>query len=274
MGLAFAASAAVLALVGTWRRLPLAATLARLGAPTAVLAGWWYVANVVRYGDLSGSEALLHKFLRQPSGSLVSNLRDNTIWESALRTITTRRTDAPLATDPVLWFRLAEVVTVVGVVATIVLVVTDRRARRQAPPRARAGGPPLPARAWAASGALALVPLVLTAQHTAGGGNPHPRYLLPAVPVLATAVALPLVRLTRCWGAVVLLVALAVLTTVQARASIQDLEANPLGPPGTPLAESAGAPWVQGVGLGAAGLGLVLLVVALARLGRPAAHHG
>ncbi len=131
--------------------------------------------------------------------------------------------------------------------------------RRASAPRGRRTR--LPARAWAASAVLALVPVVLTAQHAAGGGNPHPRYLLPAVPVLAAAVALAVVRLTTRWGAAVLLVALAMLTAVQTRASIRDLEANLLGPAGSPLAGAAGEPWVQALG-------------AVARRGGPGAGGG
>jgi hypothetical protein len=264
MALAFAAVAGVLALIGTRGRTALLPTVVRLGLPTVVLTGWWYVANVVRYGDPTGSDVLFEKFVREPSGTLLEKLRDNTIWESAFRTIATRRTDAPLA-DPVLWFRVAEAVAVVGVITTVVLVMTDRRARRGAATRPDPAGPALPARAWAASAVLGLVPVVLTAQHAAGGGNPHPRYLLPAVPVVAAAVALAVVRLTTRWGAAALLAAVATLTAVQTRASIRNLEANPLGPAGTPLATAAGAPWVQAVGALIAGAGLVLLVLALVR---------
>jgi hypothetical protein len=264
MALAFAAVAGLLALIGTWGRTPLLPAIVRLGLPTAVLAGWWYAVNVARYGDPTGSDALFDKFVREPSGTLLEKLRDNTIWESAFRTIATRRTDAPLD-DPVLWFRVAEAVAVVGVVATVVLVVADRRARWGAGPRPEGSGPALPARAWAASAVLALVPVALTAQHAAGGGNPHPRYLLPAVPVLAAAVALAVVRLATRWGAATVLVALAALTAAQTRASIRNLDANPLGPAGAPLATAAGAPWVQTVGGVVAGVGLVLVLVALVR---------
>ena len=270
MALAFALTAALLALVGTWARQPVLAAVARLAGPTTVLAGWWYVANVVRYGDPTGSEVLFDKFVREPSGTLLSKLRDNTIWESAFRTISTRRTDAPLANDPVLWFRVAEVVAAVGVIVAIALVVADVRARRtDAAGAVSTGRSPLPTRAWAASAALALVPVVLTAQHASGGGNPHPRYLLPAVPVLAAAVALAVVRLATRWGAIVLLVGLAALTAVQTRASIRALTVDPAGPPGSPLATAAGAPWVQALGVAGAALGLVLLVIALARSGAP-----
>ena len=264
MALAFAAVAAALALVGTWGRAALVPTIARLGGPTAVLVAWWYAANVARYGDPTGSEALFDKFLREPSGSLASKLRDNTIWESAFRTIATRRTDAPLASDPVVWFRVAELVAAVGVVGAVVLVVAGRR-RSGAPDGPGGRTPSPPARAWAAAAVLGAVPVVLTAQHAAGGGNPHPRYLLPAVPVLAAAVALATVRLAGRVGAAVLVTALAVLTAAQTRASILDLRDHPLAAPGSPLAAPVGTGWVPALGTAAAALGLALVLASLLR---------
>ncbi|MEZ5177713.1 MAG: hypothetical protein R2746_05360 [Acidimicrobiales bacterium] len=259
MGLAFAAAAGLLGLIGTWGRTAVLPTVARLGGPTVVLAGWWYARNVARYGDATGSEALFDKFLREPSGSIWSKLRDDTIWESAFRTIATRRTDAPLASDPVVWFRVAEVLAVAGVAATVVLVVLGRRDHGEQPAVA-AALPPLPARAWAAVGALSAVPVVLTAQHAAGGGNPHPRYLLPAVPVLAAALATALVRLAGRVATAVVLAGLAMLTAVQARASIRDLADNPIAGPGSALASPAGPTWVQALGVAAAAVGLVLVL--------------
>ena len=195
---------------------------------------------------------------------MASKLRDNTIWESAFRTIVTRRTDAPLASDPVVWFRVAELVAAVGVVGAVVLVVAGRR-RSGAPDGSGARTPSPPARAWAAAAALGAVPVVLTAQHAAGGGNPHPRYLLPAVPVLAAAVALATVRLAGRVGAAVLVTALAVLTAAQTRASILDLRGDPLAAPGSPLAAPVGTGWVPALGTAAAALGLALVLASLLR---------
>lgn len=271
MALVTAVVAGVVALALTWGRISFARAALRVFGPMTVVAAWFYVLNIVRYGDPTGSKALLHKFFREPSGSIISKLRDNTIWESAFRTIATRRTDAPLATDPVVWFRVAELIAAAGVVATIVLVTSNGvpKVAQRLPGWVtdRTGG--LAPRAWAAVTIVALVPMVLTAQHAAGGGNPHPRYLLPGMPVLAAAVALPLVRLAGRLAAGVVIAALAVLTAVQTRASIHDLYAHPTGPAGSALVTAYGNQVVRGLGPLAAGLGLVLLLVSLARTPSP-----
>lgn len=266
MAMVTAVAAALVALAlcasrSTWWRIGL-----RLFAPMAVLAGWYYVLNIARYGDPTASGALLDKFYRQPSGSLLSKIRDNTIWESAFRTITTRRTDIPLPHDPVLWFRVAEAVFVLGVAGTVALLVASTGRTAHLPRRVVDAVRPLPRRAWLGVTIVTLVPVLLTAQHTAGGGNPHPRYLLPVIAVPATAVALPLVRLAGRIPALVLLGALAVLTAVQTRASVRDLAARPGGPPGSELVRAYGPTALRAIGPLVALVGLLLLGAAVVRL--------
>jgi len=268
MALVMAVAAVAVALALTWRRVHVVRASIRALGPTVVLAGWFYALNVVRYGDPTGSKALLHKFFRQPSGNVISKLRDNTIWESAFRFITTRRSDAPLATDPVLWFRVAEVITVAGIAATIVMVTSNRSTRwaDRLPSKVTARSTGLDPRTWAGLAAVSVVPILLTAQHASAGGNPHPRYLLPTMPAVAAAVALPLVRLLGRIAAAVLLVGLAALTAFQTRASIHDLYAHPSGPAGSPLVTAYGTQLVRGLGPLVAMIGLGLVLVALREL--------
>ncbi len=261
MALVLAIAAGIVALaVAWWRRsTPVVWTLAWLALPAAVTSGWFYVLNTIRYGDPTGSSALLDKMGRSPAGSLWSSLTTRGAWESAFRTIITRRLEAPLPGDPYRWYEIALVVVLLGVGAAAVLVV--RSAVRN---RGTTGTTDLPGVAWAAVAVVSLVPVLLVAQHRAGGGAPHPRYLLPMLPVVAAAVALSAVRLTTRWGALVLVVALAAVDLRQTRASAAWLAANPTGPPGSELVTAYGSELLRAGTLAAAALGLVLLVAAVA----------
>lgn len=266
MALAFAVVAATIGLaISWWRRTnPLAWTLAWLALPAAVVAGWSYALNVHRYGDPTGSSALFDKFGRQPTGTLWSALTLRGVWEAALRTITTRRLEAPLPGDPMAWYRAVVVVVAVGLAATTVLLVlagvANRGGRSTGSSRWTA---PLPGTAWMAVAAVSLVPWMLTAQHRAGGGSPHPRYLLPMLPVVAAAIALAAVRVVGRWAGAVLVVALAAVTWAQTRAAARWLAATPTGPPGSELVTAYGNELVRGAGLAASALGLALLVAAI-----------
>lgn len=251
-----------------WRRsAPLWWSLAWLALPSALLAGWFYVLNIVRYGDPTGSSALFEKFYREPVGTLWSALTLRSIWESALRTIATRRLEEPLPTDARWWYTAALVITVAGVLAAAALVIWSAVATRGGEPASgrRLPSPlPLPGVAWAAVATVSLVPIVLTAQHRAGGGAPHPRYLLPMLPLVAAAIALATVRILTRWAAIALIVALAAVTFVQIRRSAAWLSANLTGRVDDELTQAIGGPLLRGAGLAVAALGLVLLVAAVA----------
>ena len=266
--LALVAGALALALIW-WRRLaPVGWAAAWLALPTAVGAGWFYVLNVVRYGDPTGSEALFEKFLRTDQGSLWDNLWLRGVWEAAVRTITTRRLEAPLPGDPYGWYRVSLAVLVVGVVGAAALVAwSGIRNRAGQPARASRLDPadPLPVIAWVAVALTSLVPLVLTAQHRAGGGAPHPRYLLPMVPVVAAAVALTVVRLGTRWAGIALVALVGLVTWRQTRASARWLAEHPDGPPGSELVTAYGSELARGAGLALAILGMAVLLVTVAR---------
>lgn len=260
MAMVLALAAGVVAIgVIWWRRsTPPLWSLAWLALPPTLAAGWFYALNVHRYGDPTGSSALFDKFGRQSTSTLWDSLSLRGAWESAFRTITTRRLEVPLPGDPYGWYRIALAVTLVGIVGTVVLLVRSAVQHRGS----RAGG--LPGVAWAATAAVSLVPVVLTAQHRAGGGAPHARYLLPMVPVVVTAVALALVRFTTRWGAMVVVIALSAVMVAQTRAASRWLAANPKGPAGSQLVAATGSELVRGATLAAAAIGLVALLVAIA----------
>lgn len=270
MALVVAVAAATLAfLVVWWRRTaPLGWALAWLAGPTIVGAGWFYVLNVVRYGDPTGSQALFDKFLREPTGSLWSSLTLTTVWESAVRTIWTRRLQVPLPGDPHGWYVVALWITIAGVVGTAVLVAWSAVRHRggTATPIARfATSIPLPVTAWATISIVTFVPVLLTAQHRSGGGSPYPRYLLPMVPVVATAIALTAVRFGTRWLGLALVALLAGVAFRQTRASATWLADNLDGPPGSELVTAYGNELVRGASLAVAAVGLVLVLLAIAR---------
>ncbi len=271
MALIPAVVAAGLALGVIWwrRRAPFWWSAAWLALPSAVLAGWFYVLNVVRYGDPTGSSALFDKFYREPVGSLWGSLTSIATWESALRTIATRRMEVPLPTDARWWYTVALAVTILGVGAAVVLVAWSAvQTRGGEAPHGRLPSPvALPAVAWAASGVVSLVPVVLTAQHRAGGGAAHPRYLLPMLPLVAAAIALSTVRLLTRWAGLALVLSLAALTFLQIHRSATWLAANPTGRIGDELTSTIGGPLVRTAGLGVALVGLALLVAAIAASG-------
>ena len=144
--------------------------VAWLAGPSVALATWWYVLSWRRYGDPTGSDALFEKFGRQPTGTLLSALTTKGSWEYAFRTIVTRRLEVPLPGDPYGWYRIALWIAIAGVVAAAVLVVRSKG---------------VPRTAWASVALVSLVPVLLTAQHRAGGGTAHPRYLFPMLPLPA-----------------------------------------------------------------------------------------
>ncbi|WP_421120558.1 hypothetical protein ACE2AJ_04390 [Aquihabitans daechungensis] len=270
MSLVMAVVAAVLGLIVIWwrRTAPLGWSLAWLAGPSVVGAGWFYVLNVVRYGDPTGSQALFDKFLREPSGTLWSALTARGVWESALRTIWTRRLQAPLPDDPHSWYVAALWITVAGVVGVAVLVAWSALRNRNgtATPIGRLPSPvPLPGTAWMAVAVVALVPVLLTAQHRSGGGSSYPRYLLPMLPVVAAAIALTAVRFGTRWLGLALVALLAAGSFRQTRASARWLAGHPEGPPGSELVTAYGSELVRGSGLILAGVGLVLVLAAIAR---------
>jgi hypothetical protein len=119
-------------------------------------------------------------------------------------------------------------IAAVAVGVVIAAIVLARPSRAPCPHR---DGAHLSLSAWIYSAVLALVPIVLTAQHAAGGGAAHARYLLPILPIVAAATALVATQINR-WLAVgvVGVFAIAQLTRIRAAGNVHDV-ALPLTPP-------------------------------------------
>ncbi len=268
MALAFAAVAGALGLVVALarRRDRPAHAITWLVGPTLVASGWAYARNVARYGDATGSARLFEKFGRSPGESLTDILTTRGIWESVVRTLTTRRLETPLPGDPIGWYRLALVTAALGVVAAGAVVMREAWLRRSERIGRRAPSPPprLPLAAWATTAGLAAVPVLLTAQHRAGGGASHPRYLLATLPMAAAVVAFGIVRLGTRWSGLGLVAAVTALTIVQTRTSADWLADNPSGLAGTAAARPIASGAVRNGGLVVTVVGLALLAASVA----------
>ncbi|WP_328531758.1 phospholipid carrier-dependent glycosyltransferase [Nocardioides sp. NBC_00368] len=150
----------------------LAAAAVATGVP-GLATGWFYVRNIVLYGDPTASEALLEKFDREPNGTWWQVLTDGSLWLDWYE-----RLWAPLLAEG--YAVVADVLAIVAVIGLIVLLLR-RWVAGPDQPASRAG--------WLLLTVHAAVILANLVGFVAGGGNPNDRYLLPLMPLLATALA-------------------------------------------------------------------------------------
>lgn len=192
MSLAYAVLAcAIAAAVAIWqhrRALGAAgAVVVRLAAPAVVSTGWFYVLNIVRYGDPTASEALFEKLgLNASDRSFTETLFSQLSLIDPLNYIIVGNHGSdfdPFGSDP--W-------PILGLLASFVVAAAISLIRARAGDRGSLGREAL---MWFALSALVLLAPVLTSYHYAGGGGLHPRYLLPCLPMLAVGMAVVLRRI-------------------------------------------------------------------------------
>jgi hypothetical protein len=265
MSLALAGVAGAMALLlgvrarGTPALVPL---VVRLAGPTVLLTGWFYALNWHRYGDVTGSDALFDKFGLESGRSLFDLLTSADMSVEPFAYLITE----VYGRSPWWEYRGPRhfIITAVAVGVVIAAIVLAARSSRS--PRPRRGGADLSLAAWVCSAVLALVPIVLTAQHATGGGAAHARYLVPILPIVAAATALVATRINR-WLAVVVVgvFAIAQLTRIRAAGNVHDA-ALALTPPQLrdPL---IGQPFLA-LSVAAAIAGAVVLLGSLVRLAR------
>ncbi|MER6974085.1 phospholipid carrier-dependent glycosyltransferase [Nocardioides sp. NPDC000445] len=143
------------------------------GVP-ALATGWFYVRNIVLYGDPTASEALLAKFDREPNGTWWQVVTDGSLWVDWYE-----RLWAPLLAEG--YAAGADVLAVVAVLGLLVLLVRRSTTRPTDEPSSAAG--------WLLLTAHAALVLANLVGFVAGGGNPNDRYLMPLMPLLATVLA-------------------------------------------------------------------------------------
>ena len=171
----------------TWRHRILRATwVVALGlGPAVVLFGWFYVRNIVVYGDIGASDALLELFGRRRRGSVPEILAAGHVWVDIYHALLSPSTLVRI------WPRLLTVITWVAGAGLVVVAITGRTGDRT--PTGERGR--VDRRGLALCVVSVLLIVLTIAQHVAGGGNGYARYLFPVLGVLATFVVLGLDRL-------------------------------------------------------------------------------
>lgn len=145
------------------------AVAALVGGVPAAAFGWFFLRNLRLYGDVTGQDALLEKFGREPVAR----------WD--------RIDNIPGLSEPT-------VATPLLIVAALVLVpiALVRSVRRHGV---------RPDAVWIMLGVHALLTLQSVVTFLSAGGGFHDRYLMQVMPLLATAVAVGMLEVGR-WGAV------------------------------------------------------------------------
>lgn len=216
MSLAFAAVAGALALVLGVRTLGKGALIPlviRLAAPAALLTGWFYVLNVYRYGDPTGAAA--GDQMQLPGFhhvSLLTSLRAPSVTVRPFAYLVAGHGGNFLA-----WYSGSRAYVVAALAVGLVVGAVILAARRSKSSR-EAGivGDDRSFSAWMCVATLFFVPFLLNVKYVADGGSAQPRYLLPMLPIIATAAALVATRMNR-WIAVAVvgLVAVAQVTSIR-----------------------------------------------------------
>jgi hypothetical protein len=161
------------------RRAVVGVACAGLVAPVLVF-GWFYVRNIVLYGDVGASAYLLDRFKRVTRGSVFAMFTEGQIWLRLFRRTTTPST---LRNNVLPGLSLIVGATVAG----LVIALRTGRTADTTPDR-------VPGRIDRTALALVTVGIavivVTVAQHFSGGGMAHSRYLFPALAGFAVLIAI------------------------------------------------------------------------------------
>ncbi|HEX6074453.1 MAG TPA: hypothetical protein VFZ32_04205, partial [Micromonosporaceae bacterium] len=167
---------------------------AYVGGAPALAFGWFYLRNLRLYGDLTGADVLLTGFQRRPRGSVLETVLSLGFHRRWFEEIWIRPTY-----DPDL--RIIPSVLLAVAVLGLFLIGLDRLRQRpvlELPGAADSGGTRAEQRglvlAWWILAAHFAVLLALLIQFHSAGGYVHRRYLLPILPLLATVLAVGLLR--------------------------------------------------------------------------------
>jgi hypothetical protein len=156
--------------------------------PAVVIWGWFYVRNVVLYGDIGASSYLLERFDRSRRGSTLDMASRASLWVNMYQT---------LVTESLFSLRPRRPGSIVAVIAALVaaagLVTTAVTGRT--------GDAGSDGRRWTVGrwgllvcGGVCVATVVSVAQHIGGGGSISNRYLFPALGTLAALFAIGLDR--------------------------------------------------------------------------------
>lgn len=204
--------------VHAWRRrsIPWKPAVA-VGASVAVLTGWFWLGNLLRYGDVAASDELYDRFNRDTTGTLWSTLTNRRLWLQLWSTLLEHNRDWA----PEFRWRWTPVTVAILVLAAVGLIALLDRARpvtwdrlehlpgvkplRQLTSTARPTGESRTADddrvvepgALLVLLAAAAASAVLVANHVKSGGNPFGRYVMLMVPIVACLVGAVLTMVRR-----------------------------------------------------------------------------
>ena len=178
-----------------------AARVALIGlGPATVVFGWFYVRNIVLYGDIGASQYLLEMFRRERRGSVFDMLVRWPMWSSiyeGLMSPSTRRRIVPPG---------SLVITLIAAVGVAIVFITGRIGRDGGLSADDGTGDDRSGQAstlrWQITLGLVTAGLIaLTfAQHASGGGNAHARYAMPAIGVIAVLLVMGMERVWSRWA--------------------------------------------------------------------------
>ena len=173
--------------------------------PAALLFGWFYLRNIVLYGDIGASSYLLERFDREPNGSLVSTLLRDGLWRSLYS-----RSMSPLTYGGARPTGML-VIAAVAVAGLVAVVVARRTGDRD-----ESGDRYAIARRSILLLVIGVgVTVLYIAEHVSGGGYLHPRYVFPVLGSVAILFVIGLDRIAPRILPVAILVGMATWTLVQ-----------------------------------------------------------
>lgn len=261
MSLALAVVAGALALVLGVRASGAKAAVSlvvRLAGPTIVFVAWFYLLNVVRYGDPTGSAALFEKYDTPPGPGLLDALWGPETFVQTLDYLVIEIYGQRPWWGPT---GLREWSVSVVALAMVTGAVALAWRARAAPSSAEVSRARPDLAAWGAMVVLGAVPMVLIAQHMSGGGAGHARYLMPVLPIVAAATALVISRIDRRLAVAAVAVAAVAHVSRLRHAGHLRVEASTMFARSLQL-PSIGHPW-RGASLILAAAGAATMVVAL-----------
>jgi hypothetical protein len=195
--------------------------------PAALLFGWFYVRNIVLYGDIGASSYLLERFGREPNGSLMSTLLRSGLWRSLYS-----RSMSPLTYGGArpMGMLVFAAVAVAGLAAAVIA----RRTGDRDPSGDRYG--------IARRSILLLLVGVgvivwYIAEHVSGGGYLHPRYVFPVLGSVATLFVIGFDRIAPRILPVAVLIGMTAWTLVQLPVGVDPSQLS------RPRDEGRLAPW-------------------------------
>ncbi|WP_353648267.1 hypothetical protein ABLG96_15630 [Nakamurella sp. A5-74] len=159
-----------------------------VGTVPALLVGWFYLRNIILFGDATASNALLQRFGRKPNPRLTTIDGSLIYLRSQWDQLFTQRRLKPSSSS---WVHFIRVVGKVLAAGFAVLVVSSWiRDRRLFSVRSRPIRWWSTAILWATLVAVSVATIVATIAGLAAGVGSHERYLMPVEPLLTIALGL------------------------------------------------------------------------------------